>query len=179
MCSHAALIIDTDNWIYRPQAIVTRLGYQNNYYLMKKMNLFTARNFTLSTAGNIRTSKISVNNAPSSQQYFLQHVSVNAIATFISSHVETSHYKQNMAIHRHFNISNLMCVCPCIVRAVQHPSSLTHSLLTCTWPPTTSNQALHTTGGNNTHIVSSSWWWAQKCPKQVEHIISAINHCGI
>jgi hypothetical protein len=31
-------------------------------------------------------------------------------------------------------------------------------------------------GGNNTHIVSSSWWWTQKCPKHVEHIISAINH---
>ena len=36
----------------------------------------------------------------------------------------------------------------------------THSLLLCTWPPTTSNQALHTIGGNNAHIVSSSWWWA-------------------
>jgi hypothetical protein len=42
--------------------------------------------------------------------------------------------------------------------------------------PTTSNQELHTIGGNNTHIVLSSWWWAQKCPKHVEHIISAINH---
>ena len=42
--------------------------------------------------------------------------------------------------------------------------------------PTTSNQALHTIGGNNTYIVSSSWWWAQKCPKHVERIISAINH---
>ena len=36
---------------------------------------------------------------------------------------------------------------------VQHPSSWTHSLLLCTWPPITSNQALHTIGGNNTHIV--------------------------
>ena len=43
---------------------------------------------------------------------------------------------------------------------VQHPSSWTHSLLPCTWPPTTSNQALHAIGGNNTHIVWSSWWWA-------------------
>ena len=43
-------------------------------------------------------------------------------------------------------------------------------------PPTTSNQAIRTIGGNNTHIVSSSWWWAQKCPKHVEQIISAINH---
>ena len=43
-------------------------------------------------------------------------------------------------------------------------------------PPTTSNQALHTTGGSNTHTVSSSWWWTQKCPKHVQHIISAINH---
>ena len=34
---------------------------------------------------------------------------------------------------------------------VQHPSSWTHSLLPCTWPPTTSNQALHTIGGNKTH----------------------------
>ena len=42
---------------------------------------------------------------------------------------------------------------------VQHPSFWTHSLLPYTWPPTTSNQALHTIGGNNTHIVSSSWWW--------------------
>jgi hypothetical protein len=50
------------------------------------------------------------------------------------------------------------------------------SLLPCTWPPTTSNEALHTIGGSNTHIVSSSWWWAYKCPKHVEHIISAINH---
>ena len=33
-------------------------------------------------------------------------------------------------------------------------------LLPCTWPPTTSNQELHTIGGNNTHIVSSSWCWA-------------------
>ena len=43
---------------------------------------------------------------------------------------------------------------------VQHPSFGTLSLLHCTWPPTTSNQALHTIGGNNTHIVSISWWWA-------------------
>ena len=43
---------------------------------------------------------------------------------------------------------------------LQHPSSWTHSLLPCTWPPTTNNQALHAIGGNNTHIVSSSWWWA-------------------
>ena len=43
---------------------------------------------------------------------------------------------------------------------VQHLSSWTHSLLLCTWPPTTSNRALHTIDGNNTHIVSSSWWWA-------------------
>jgi len=68
MCSHAALIIDTDNWNYQPQAIVTRLGYQNNCYLMKNVNLFTTRNFMLCTAGNIRTSKISVNNALNSQQ---------------------------------------------------------------------------------------------------------------
>jgi hypothetical protein len=59
---------------------------------------------------------------------------------------------------------------------VQHPSYWTHSLLPCIWPPTTSNQALHTIGGNNTHIASSSWWWVQKCPKHVELIISAINH---
>ena len=29
---------------------------------------------------------------------------------------------------------------------------------------------------HNTHIVSISRWWAQKCPKHVEHIISAIKH---
>ena len=34
----------------------------------------------------------------------------------------------------------------------------------------------HTIGGNNTHVVSSSWWCALKCPKHVEHIISAMNH---
>ena len=61
-------------------------------------------------------------------------------------------------------------------RVVQNPSSWTHSLLSCTWLPTTSNQALHNIGGNNTHIVSSSWWWAQKSPKHAEHIISKINH---
>ena len=33
-------------------------------------------------------------------------------------------------------------------------------LLPYTWPPTSSNQTLHTIGGNNTHIASSSWWWA-------------------
>ena len=37
---------------------------------------------------------------------------------------------------------------------------LSGRLLSCIWPPTTRNQALHTIGGNNTHIVSSSWWWA-------------------
>ena len=63
-----------------------------------------------------------------------------------------------------------------ILRVAQHPSSWCHSLLLYTWPPTTSNQALHTIGGNNTHIVSSSWWWVYKCPKHVEPIISAINH---
>ena len=41
-------------------------------------------------------------------------------------------------------------------------------------PPAT--EALHTICGNNTSIVSSSWWWARKCPKHVEHIISAIKH---
>ena len=64
----------------------------------------------------------------------------------------------------------------CTTAVVHHPSSWTHSLLPYTWPPTTSNQALHTIGGNNTHIVSSSWWWAWKCPKHVEHIVSAIKH---
>ena len=59
---------------------------------------------------------------------------------------------------------------------VQHPSSWTHSLVPCAWPPTTSNQTLHTIGGNKTHIVSSSWWWAYECPKHVEHFISAINN---
>ena len=59
---------------------------------------------------------------------------------------------------------------------VQHPSFWTDSRLPCTWPPTTSNQALHTISGNNTHIVSSSWWWAYKCPKHVELITSEINH---
>ena len=72
----------------------------------------------------------------------------------------------------------LMCVCPCIVamrrqekptrchcmlyctydtldsRVVQHPSSWTHTLLPCTWPPTTSSQALHTIGGNSIHTYS-------------------------
>jgi hypothetical protein len=48
----------------------------------------------------------------------------------------------------------------CTAWVVQHPSSWTHSLLLCTWPRTTSNQALNTIGGNNTHTVSSSWWWA-------------------
>ena len=52
--------------------------------------MFTTCNFTLCTVGNIRTSKISVNRAVSSQQYFLEHVSVNVIATFISSHFETT-----------------------------------------------------------------------------------------
>ena len=37
-------------------------------------------------------------------------------------------------------------------------------------------KASHTIDSNNTHTVLSSWWWAQKCPKHVEHIISAINH---
>ena len=64
----------------------------------------------------------------------------------------------------------------CATAVAQHPSSWTHSLLPCTWSPTTSNQALHTIGGNKTHIVSSSWWWAYKCPKHVEHIVSAIKH---
>ena len=36
---------------------------------------------------------------------------------------------------------------------VQHPSSWTHTLLPCTWSPTTSNQALHTIGGNNTYSL--------------------------
>ena len=43
---------------------------------------------------------------------------------------------------------------------VQHPSCGTHSLLLCTWLPTTSKQALHTKVDNNTNVVSSSWWWA-------------------
>ena len=47
-----------------------------------------------------------------------------------------------------------------MLHVVQHPCSWTYSLLSCTWPPTASNRALHTIGGNNTHIVSSSWWWA-------------------
>ena len=59
---------------------------------------------------------------------------------------------------------------------VQHPSFWTHSLLPCTWHPTTNNKALHTIDSNNTHIISSSLWWAQECPKHVEHIISAIKH---
>jgi hypothetical protein len=63
-----------------------------------------------------------------------------------------------------------------VARLAQHPSSWTHSLMPCTWPPTTSNQALHTIGCNNTHIVSRSWWWAENCPKHVEHTISTINH---
>ena len=63
----------------------------------------------------------------------------------------------------------------CLVAGCRR-SSRTHSLPLCTWPPTTSNQALHTVGGNNTHIVSSSWWWAYKCPKHVERIRSAINY---
>ena len=46
------------------------------------------------------------------------------------------------------------------LQVVQHPSSWTYNLLHCSWPPTTSNQALHTIGGNNTHVASSSWWWA-------------------
>ena len=50
------------------------------------------------------------------------------------------------------------------------------SLLSCNWPPTTINKALHTIGDNNIHIVSSSWWWAYKCPKRVERIVSAIKH---
>ena len=37
-------------------------------------------------------------------------------------------------------------------------------------------KSLHTICGNNTNIVSSSWWWAYKCPKNVEQIISVINH---
>ena len=53
-----------------------------------------------------------------------------------------------------------MCPGRGMLQEVQHPSSWTHSLLLCTWPPTTSNEALHTIGGNNTHIVSSSWWCA-------------------
>ena len=66
-----------------------------------------------------------------------------------------------------------------MLQDVQRPSSWTHSLLPCTWHPTTSNQALHTIGGNNTHIVSRSWWWAWRCPKHAEHIISAIKHSVI
>ena len=62
---------------------------------------------------------------------------------------------------------------------LQHPSAWTHTLLSYTWPPTTSNQALHTTGGNNTHIISSSWWWAWKFPTHVKGIISAIKHSVI
>jgi hypothetical protein len=38
----------------------------------------------------------------------------------------------------------------CTTSVVQQHSSWTLSLLPFTWPPTTSNQALHTIGGNNT-----------------------------
>ena len=48
--------------------------------------------------------------------------------------------------------------------------------IACCLHLTTSNQALNTIGGKSTHIVSRSWWWAYKCPKHVEHIISAIKH---
>jgi len=41
---------------------------------------------------------------------------------------------------------------------------------------TPATKALHTICSNNRSIVWSSWWWAYKCPKQVEQIISAINH---
>ena len=60
-------------------------------------------------------------------------------------------------------------------RVLLHPSSWTHTLLPCTWPPTTSSQVRHTIGGKYTHIVYSSWWWAKKCPKHVENIISAMH----
>ena len=61
-----------------------------------------------------------------------------------------------------------------VARVVQHPNSWTHSLLSCIWPPTTSNQALHTTGGNNTYSlellmmgieVSETCWTYYKCNK--------------
>ena len=61
-------------------------------------------------------------------------------------------------------------------RIVQHPSSWTHSLLPAPDLRQPTTNPLHTIGGNNTHIVWSSGLWAQKCPKHVEHIISAINH---
>ena len=38
-------------------------------------------------------------------------------------------------------------------RGMLHSWVMQHSLLPCTWPPTTNNQALHTTGGNNTHSL--------------------------
>ena len=58
----------------------------------------------------------------------------------------------------------------------QLPSSRTHSLLPCSWQPTTSNQGANTICGNNTSRVSSSWWWAYKWSKHVEQLTSAINH---
>jgi len=48
----------------------------------------------------------------------------------------------------------------CALHTMQHLSSWTHSLMPCTWPPTTSNQALNIIVSKNTHIASSSWWWA-------------------
>ena len=69
--------------------------------------------------------------------------------------------------------------CTTAVAVVQHPSSWTHSLLSCTWPPATSNQALHTIGGNNTHSlehlmmgieVPETCWAYHKCNKAFSNI---------
>ena len=92
-----------------------------------------------------------------------------------------AHHQELETIH--VLLPRVVCVMPWLlvvcgqVLFEQHPSSRTHSLLPCTWPPTTNNQGItHTTHGNNTCIVSCSWRWAYKCPKHVEQITSEINH---
>ena len=71
-------------------------------------------------------------------------------------------------------------------RPKQLPSSRTHSLLSCTWPPTTSNQGI-THHMRQLHkysleflvmgiYVPETCWADYKCSKHVEQIISAIKH---
>ena len=64
-----------------------------------------------------------------------------------------------------------------VARLRRATSLFLDSLLPCSWPPTTSNQALHTIGGSNTHTYSLELLiMVIEVPEHVEHIISAINH---
>ena len=60
----------------------------------------------------------------------------------------------------------------CITWVMQHPSSWMDSLLPFTWPPTTSNQALHTIGGNNTYSLQLL------CPKQGTAVAQWLRCCA-